>query len=498
MHWANTGSNLKSNEEVNRLVKDVINPLIEEVRQPEFAADPFRGFDASRENQRTNRAAAEPDLSFATGFKKSSVKIQVPSGFEHVPPAEFTVDGLLHTSLVDTIKLAFTEPLSKKFHLSPFEYYHQRPDSEHHERVYGELYTSPAFIQEHDKVQRASLPSDDTSCTRERVVAGLMLWSDSTHLANFGVAKLWPIYVMFGNLSKYIRAMPNSGACHHLAYIPSLPDSFSDFASKFHPKWQSQRSEILTHCRRELMHEVWKLLLDEEFLKAYEYGIVIRCADGVERRIYPRIFTYSADYPEKVLLATIRDKGMCPCPRCMVAKSVLDQLGCDDDSHVRTDNVRPYFKSKVKAARRLIYNGAVPIRGAKVERQLKETSSVPTLNAFMDKLALQFNFNVSQMLVVDLLHEFELGVWKAFFAHLVRILYAQGPSSVAKVAELDRRQVISSLINVNELSIFFRFRQVPAFGHSTIRHFATNASEMKKLAARDFEDLLQVRYPLFN
>jgi len=30
------------------------------------------------------------------------------------------------------------------------------------------------------------------------------------------------------------------------------------------------------------------------------------------------------------------------------------------------------------------------------------------------------------------------------------------------------------------------------FGSSTICRFASNASEMKKLAARDFEDLLQV------
>lgn len=28
------------------------------------------------------------------------------------------------------------------------------------------------------------------------------------------------------------------------------------------------------------------------------------------------------------------------------------------------------------------------------------------------------------MLLVDLLHEFELGVWKAVFAHLIRILIA--------------------------------------------------------------------------
>lgn len=36
------------------------------------------------------------------------------------------------------------------------------------------------------------------------------------------------------------------------------------------------------------------------------------------------------------------------------------------------------------------------------------------------------------------------------------------------------------------------------FGSSTIRHFSNNASEMKKLAAHDFEDLLQVRDGLIN
>lgn len=38
---------------------------------------------------------------------------------------------------------------------------------------------------------------------------------------------------------------------------------------------------------------------------------------------------------------------------------------------------------------------------------------------------------------------------------------------------------------------------VPTFGRSTIRRFASNASEMKKLAARNFEDLLQVGDILF-
>jgi hypothetical protein len=34
------------------------------------------------------------------------------------------------------------------------------------------------------------------------------------------------------------------------------------------------------------------------------------------------------------------------------------------------------------------------------------------------------------MLTVDLLHEFELGLWKDFLTHLVRILESLGPDSV--------------------------------------------------------------------
>jgi hypothetical protein len=42
------------------------------------------------------------------------------------------------------------------------------------------------------------------------------------------------------------------------------------------------------------------------------------------------------------------------------------------------------------------------------------------------------------MLVVDLMHEFELGVWKATFIHVIRVLYAASPGGGA-VAELNRR-----------------------------------------------------------
>ncbi|KIM55149.1 hypothetical protein SCLCIDRAFT_88985, partial [Scleroderma citrinum Foug A] len=75
------------------------------------------------------------------------------------------------------------------------------------------------------------------------------------------------------------------------------------------------------HCKRELTHVVWKVLLDEEFIDAYQNGIVVKCYDGKYRRVFPCIFTHSADYPEKVLLAMVRDKGVCPCPWCLIPKT---------------------------------------------------------------------------------------------------------------------------------------------------------------------------------
>ncbi|KAF9455143.1 hypothetical protein BDZ94DRAFT_1127669, partial [Collybia nuda] len=42
------------------------------------------------------------------------------------------------------------------------------------------------------------------------------------------------------------------------------------------------------------------------------------------------------------------------------------------------------------------------------------------------------------------------------------------------------------------------YRAVPTFGRDTIRKFANNCSEMKQLAARDFEDLLQCAIPVFE
>lgn len=57
----------------------------------------------------------------------------------------------------------------------------------------------------------------------------------------------------------------------------------------------------------------------------------------------------------------------------------------------------------------------------------------------MEKLE-PLHFNLFPSLVVDLMHEFELGIWKHIFVHLIRLLHAASPGGVA-VATLDARYV---------------------------------------------------------
>ena|ERR1700722_146502 len=87
-----------------------------------------------------------------------------------------------------------------------------------------------------------------------------------------------------------------------------LPDAFKDFAAEQTAGGKAPSNPLMTHCARDLMHQQWAVLLDDEFLEAWRHGIVITCCDGIKRRFYPRIFTYSADYPEKYISSFSRNE----------------------------------------------------------------------------------------------------------------------------------------------------------------------------------------------
>lgn len=215
MNWANTGSERKSEREVTRLVSEVL-------QHPEFKQEELVGFSAHRENRRLDDAQMLPNgLPFASdGWEEIPVIIDVPvPGGPNTKSRPFAVPGLHYRSIIEVIKGAWGEVNAKHFHLVPFKRFHVDSHTGSETRVFDEAFTCDTWIDAHDNLQKSP---PEPNCKLERVIASLMFWSDSTHLANFGTAKVWPLYMYFGNLSKYIRAKPNSGACHHIAYIPSV------------------------------------------------------------------------------------------------------------------------------------------------------------------------------------------------------------------------------------------------------------------------------------
>jgi hypothetical protein len=158
----------------------------------------------------------------------------------------------------------------------------------------------------------------------------------------------------------------------------------------------------------------------------------------------------------RILLASIRSKGACGCPRCLIPLSRTQNLGMTLDMKQRHTLARvddENRKRKVELARDIIYNKNFAVNNKNVEVLLKPQSLVPTAvspgvsllleaytifqNAFSKNLS-RFGFNLFRMLLVDLMHEFELGIWKALFIHLLRILNAMDK---ALILELDRRYV---------------------------------------------------------
>lgn len=106
-----------------------------------------------------------------------------------------------------------------RIRLTRFQQVWKSPQSGEEQLVYDELYTSDAWNKAQDDIVKQRRTDD---CKLERVVAGMMLWSDSMRLAEIGHASAWPIYLYFGNLSKYARTVPEGGACHPIAFIPRV------------------------------------------------------------------------------------------------------------------------------------------------------------------------------------------------------------------------------------------------------------------------------------
>ena len=270
----------------------------------------WNNFDHSDESD----DGGDEELDEDAGWHRTPITIPIPfhSRSKHSGISNYLVGDLYHRSFVDVIreKLA-NAPDIRRFHYEPFELFWNPTPASSDVRVHGELYTSPAFLEAHQALQDSPR---EPGCDLQRCVVALMFFSDGTHLTSFGTAKLWPGYLYFGNESKYNRCKPSCHLANHVAYFLDvsrsihfaaflldacqLPDAIKDFVAEQGGEGINATT-IIKHCRRELMHAQWNVLLDAEFIKAYEHGIVSQCCDGIRRRFYPRFITYAADYKEK-------------------------------------------------------------------------------------------------------------------------------------------------------------------------------------------------------
>ncbi|KAI0264767.1 hypothetical protein BC834DRAFT_970691 [Gloeopeniophorella convolvens] len=248
------------------------------------------------------------------------------------------------------------------------------------------------------------------------------------------------------------------------------------FAEQFD---KNATDDTLTHLKCELIHQILHLIQNGKFVDVYKEGLVLDCGDGTEMLMFLRLLIYVADYPEKALLATIKRNGMFMCPRCLVPKSRAIMMGTKKDQRERQcqkcvdDTTR---RRQVKKARKLVFDGGRLVKSKAVQKELPG-SKVPTLNAFSEKLQ-EFGFDFHKVILPDFLHEVELGVGPCIIEHLLRILVAAGGNGVQEFNE--------------------RFRMIGTFGRDTIRRFTGNVSSLRKLAARDYEDIIQCAPMVFD
>ena len=234
MTWALTGHCQKSAHEVTQLVHNVL-------QAPDFSIAELTGFDAHTETCCLDAAqkTIHMDAPFSQDkWQHRSINIVIPTREKNQAGngKTFTVEGFYHQPFLNVICAVFSEASSKWFHLTPFKKVGMldvvQKNAFHpclkvwkslltgkEQLVYDELYMSDTWNKAQDEIMKQRRVD---GCKLERVMAAMMLWSDSMCLAEFGRASAWPVYLYFGHLSKYARTAPEGGACHPIAFIPCV------------------------------------------------------------------------------------------------------------------------------------------------------------------------------------------------------------------------------------------------------------------------------------
>jgi hypothetical protein len=185
-------------------------------------------FNAAVENRKLDAyltSAPENMFQREDGWQESSVRIRLPLDKKKMPEtqaAEFEVNEIFHRDIIDVVSSVYQSDAVRYFNHIPFKQFWKSSEHAPPERLYGEFFSSQAMLDADNEICKFCLENDLDHSDLEAVTVPILLYSDSTHLASFGTASCWPIYMFFGSQSKYVRARPTSSACHHIAYMPKV------------------------------------------------------------------------------------------------------------------------------------------------------------------------------------------------------------------------------------------------------------------------------------
>ncbi|KLO06038.1 hypothetical protein SCHPADRAFT_895789 [Schizopora paradoxa] len=403
--WANNDNNSKSTSQMQILFTDVFGA-------PDFNRDEVLGVRVKKETARFDEVQVEdedrgqgssqsaindhPMLAASqsgTGWIHTEVSIQIPDGKRHDSyddVSTFRVGGVSLRKILPILCEIFADKKAEEYHLTPFREFWQPDEGGPAKRVLtNNLYTTDIYIQAHEE---------------------------------FGSASLWPIYLFLGNQPALEREL------HHLAYLPKHTDG------------DGLSADVITHCRREPMQAIVNIILqNEKFQIACREGVLIECWDGVKRRLFPRLFTYSADYPEKASEVGMKRN----------ADAIVKLARVDDEHH----------RDKISRARNFVHLRGYGVKSKAVENLLGSQSLVPT------KLNKVSNTTVAQNAFSE-----------AFLS--------------APIAPK----------NLNYFQIFpidIIYRQ-PKFARGTIRLFQKSVAAMQQPTAHQFESILKCALPTFE
>jgi Plavaka transposase len=196
--------------------------LVDIIGDPEFTPADVRHTNWGH----INRSLADDAnwLDDDAGWEKTPVTILIPIQHGRNPvsnidavPQEYVVHDFYHRSIVLVIREKLSKPDDDDhFHYEPYTLKWQPGGVPNPTRVHGEIYMSGAFRDAHNALQNSP---PEPGCTLPRHIIALMFCSDSTHLTSFGDTKLWPLYLYFGNESKYRRCKPSCQLSNHIAYF---------------------------------------------------------------------------------------------------------------------------------------------------------------------------------------------------------------------------------------------------------------------------------------